>query len=688
MAMQNSLMFEVGVDMSAFNKGIDGAISRVAGLGKVAVGAGLAAFAAGIGVVAKGAIDASAQMEVFSLRLETLMGSTSGAKDRLADLADFAASTPFELEGIVAAEVTLRGFGAAAEELLPGLIDFAATTGAELSQSAIDISKAWTQGAAGLESDTAKILRKQVELRLGTDATKVSIEEFREALVETLDSGMFAGGADRLSRTFTGMVSTLRDEWSGFLRDVGMTSQLFEGVKSVLAGILDQIQQNRTELKSLASTVGGELWQGFKVAAMAAAGLSDAIRAGYGFANLLAAGMDGVTAATYAATAASATLGATIARAAGKEGLAGQLAGMAGFARQMQMASEARARGELEVARAITDDVNPASRTMLDILTKAEEAAANTADELDRTRKGGGGGGGAGGGTVTPLPDADGSALTAWVNFYQDLDALSKARNQTEFDRAEEWRAQQTKTAEDLTKAIGGDHEDLAVLKTKIDEEYYARLTEISTAYEEKQREEAKRTADMQTEMQQRQAMSLLDTTATTLGSIASMIDQSNEDAKAAYKTLAIAQVLIASAVAAIRAFADLGPIGGAIAAVGIAAGTTASIAQIAQAHQGYAGPVSSARADQPDEVTTRKLRSEAVLSSQATRALGAEGIAAIERRGGAGGSMSINLRIGRVAQREIIRTDMRTGGALARGLSRASRSSDIAPGMSGLAAA
>ena len=117
------------------------------------------------------------------------------------------------------------------------------------------------------------------------------------------------------------------------------------------------------------------------------------------------------------------------------------------------------------------------------------------------------------------------------------------------------------------------------------------------------------------------------------------------------------------------------------------ASSTTASIAQIAQAHQGYGGPVAQARANAPDEEIRRVLRTEATLSSQTTRELGPQGIAALER-GGGGGTVAVDLRIGRVAQREIIRTEMRTGGRLAREIRSAAQSTGIAPGMSGLAAA
>ncbi|MFA9272129.1 MAG: hypothetical protein ACEQSX_15515, partial [Baekduiaceae bacterium] len=165
MSMENSLQFIVGADLTPFNRGIEGAVDRVIGLGKLAVGIGLGAVAAGIGKVGIDSIKAASQMEGFEVMLGTMMGSSEDARARLDELFAFAASSPFNTDQIVDAEVTLRGFGAAAEDVLPGLVDFAATTKADLSQAAIDIGKAWNQGAAGLESDKAKILRSHIELR-------------------------------------------------------------------------------------------------------------------------------------------------------------------------------------------------------------------------------------------------------------------------------------------------------------------------------------------------------------------------------------------------------------------------------------------------------------------------------------------------------------------------------------------
>lgn len=266
-----TLFFETGINASGFDRGLAALQSKAAGfsghltsLFRGPAAALSATFSVGsVVALGKGFVDAGAEMETFETRLGTLMGSTTEAHARMAELYDYAATTPFNTAEIVGAEVTLRGFGAAAEELMPGLIDFAATTGTDLPQAAIDFGKAWNQGAVGLESDGGKILRKQIEIRAGMDATKMSIGDFRQAMQETLSEGMFAGGAMRMSTTFAGMVSNLEDTWSGFQRQVA-DAGLFDNVKGALAGILDYLNQNQDVTKDWAGVVSDTLWLALK----------------------------------------------------------------------------------------------------------------------------------------------------------------------------------------------------------------------------------------------------------------------------------------------------------------------------------------------------------------------------------------------------------------------------------------
>jgi phage tail tape-measure protein len=224
-------------------------------------GVGLAA-----GTVYGGVLGAGAQMETFANQLTTMMGSAEAAKARLGELVQLAATTPFEIPEIVQAEVTLQSFGANTEQVMRGVIDYAAGANQSMSQAAIDIGKAWNQGAAGLESDTGKALRAAIALRTGVDLTKLSIEDFRAELVTELDTGKFAGGAMRLASTWTGIVSNLKDAWSGFVRQIA-DAGVFENTKFLLAEILNIVNQNQVAFGAWAKTISTVMWGAIKFVA-------------------------------------------------------------------------------------------------------------------------------------------------------------------------------------------------------------------------------------------------------------------------------------------------------------------------------------------------------------------------------------------------------------------------------------
>ena len=279
------LVFDTMVNAAGFSRGmnqIEGIAGktgqRLAGIfaGPMAALTG-ALSVGGIVALGKGFLDAGAEMETFEVRLGTLMGSTSEAKARMKDLYEFAAVTPFNTAQVVGAEVTLRGFGASAEAIMPGLIDLAAVMGMDLPQAAIDMGKAWNQGAAGMESDGAKVLRTMMQQRSSVDLTKMSIEDFREVLVDTLNTGAFAGGAARMATTFKGLVSNLEDSWAGFQRQVA-DAGLFDNVKELLAGVLDYINQNQEATKEWAKVVSDDLWVGLKAVGYVVAGVVDSSR--------------------------------------------------------------------------------------------------------------------------------------------------------------------------------------------------------------------------------------------------------------------------------------------------------------------------------------------------------------------------------------------------------------------------
>ena len=230
--------------------------------------------------LARGGIEAGAQMEGFETRLTVLMGSSEAAKDRLDELFRIGSTTPFELPGLIEAEVNLRALGVNAEETLPLVMDFAGAMGTDLASAAVEVGRAMQFGAGAVETISGRALRAQVELSTGAEALKMSTEEFREAMVKTLTDpdGIFKGGTDKLAATFDGMLSNLQDSFFKFSKDIG-DAGLFDTAKETLRAMLEFIDQNSDGLRVMARVISDGLVNGLLGSVKLAGFLLDAFLA-------------------------------------------------------------------------------------------------------------------------------------------------------------------------------------------------------------------------------------------------------------------------------------------------------------------------------------------------------------------------------------------------------------------------
>lgn len=651
------LFFETGIDARGFDRGLAGLRNKAGAFGSSlmsVLGTATAAFGtlAGVGALGAQFVQAGAQMETFETRLSTLMGSSDAAKERLGELYAFAASTPFELDQVVAAETTLRGFGAAADEVLPGLIDFAATTGADLSQSAIDIGKAWNQGAVGLESDAGRVLRKQIELTAGVDATTLSLEDFRAAMLDTLGNGMFAGGAERLSRTFSGMVSNLSDEWSGFKRQVA-DAGLFDVVKDALGDTLDLIKDNRVEVGELASAVSDGLTGAFKGTAYAVA--------------LVVDGVKGIRLGLEIATIGATTLGDALLTATeplrqmmilASDGLGmDQATGLLLRVDSALGGIRTSLRGTREESAAWIDGLagsTSALDTVRAIFADVEASAEATATDTGAAT---GGAGGIGDGGVGPSDSAYAQAVEDAVAFAAEIRAINQdAFTAERMDR--DRLLEEAKVYYDLqiTDLATFTAQREAIITASADRMFQL---DVAVARQERRHHEEV-LAQIEEEERARRAMMVagLSTAQGIFGSISSVIDSYLEDSKRAQKRWALASILIDTAVGVAKAFAQFGwPAG-----LGPAAEVTAQgIAQgivVAKQHQGGV-MMGGAAPDEYDAGGVRRLRQEmtVTLPTHLTRAV--DGLSSALMGGGGG---AVELRIGREMQRELYREGQRTG--------------------------
>lgn len=657
MGMNDSLRFRVGADFSDASRGL----TQFAGRIGAAIGGVFSVAVAGR--LTQSFVEAGSEMEQFESRLGTLMGSSAEARARMEELFDFAATTPFELGQIVAAETTLRGFGAAAEELMPGLIDFAATTGADMSQAAIDIGKAWSQGATGLESDFGRVLRKQIELSTGVNATTMELDDFREALMDTLGNGIFAGGADRLSKTFGGMMSNLRDEWTRFRLEVS-DAGLFNNVKGALQVTLDLISDNRAAITDLASVTSTTLWKSFRLVAetigVAATGVQS-LRVALAFAvapmaDLAQAAIEFYEPLRQAAILMADRLGldqvtrSMLALDGAMGGARSRLADIRD--RSVEFVREtAAAQTPLETVRALLDG--------------AEAAAAGMADEIKRA------GSAATGMTATGTGDtADADAayqeqLQAARDYIAELNAMDDSREERiraqYFERGGrlmDLQEQGLLSEEEWAQGVLALRSDLAMQLGDLEEEgRQMRADSHEEALRQIEREKEERLDSYATQLG---AFSSL------MGSLSSLLESQGEKAKRTQKAFAYASIAIDTAVGIMKAFAQYGWPGGLIPAAAITAQGAVEAVAVAAAHQGGAFSIGAAAPDEVDIAVGGSSRRRVL--KQETMAVGNSQVARRMNDANAtngaslGGPMVINFRVGRAAQREVIRGEARYG--------------------------
>ncbi len=216
--------YTIGARISGFSSGISAAMGKLRGLATgVARIAGPVAAVAGIGSLTAAfgkAIGKAAEMESLQTAFQPLLGSAEAARERIAELAAFAASTPFELPEVAAASKTLETLTRGALATGDGLRlvgDVASATGQPFEAIATTIGRLYD----GLESGrpVGEALARLQELGVVSGDTRSRLEALQEQGVKGAEAwavaeaamGRFSGGMKLQSGTWAGLMSTLKD---------------------------------------------------------------------------------------------------------------------------------------------------------------------------------------------------------------------------------------------------------------------------------------------------------------------------------------------------------------------------------------------------------------------------------------------------------------------------------------------
>ena len=219
-----------------------------------------AAFATAIG----GAVNAAAGFEDIAVQFEVLTGSVEGSKEAMDQLQAFAASTPFQFEGVAQAGQQLLGFGFQVEDmtaLLSNIGDVAAASGKPIT----DLSLIFGQVAAAGKLTGERLLQFQERaipigpalaktLGVAESAVKdlvssgvVDFETFQKAFQSLSKEGGFAfDGLSKKSDTLNGKISTLGDVFNLLAGEVGKEFiPAFKDAVDVLTEFLRKILDNK-----------------------------------------------------------------------------------------------------------------------------------------------------------------------------------------------------------------------------------------------------------------------------------------------------------------------------------------------------------------------------------------------------------------------------------------------------------
>lgn len=213
----------------------------------------------------------------------TMLGSAEASEKLLAELSDFAAKTPFELQGIRENAKQLLAMGVSTNELLPtlkSLGDVSAWLSVPLERLAINYGQVMTQwkltgremrdfmmAGVPLADELAKNLGVAKEKIWDMiSAGQISAEDVKKAF-QTMSSEWwrFADMMEQQSKSLGGLMSNLKDEVALTGEAIGnqflpLASSIVSAISGVVEKIREWVQEHPTATKAIVSFVA--VWGG------------------------------------------------------------------------------------------------------------------------------------------------------------------------------------------------------------------------------------------------------------------------------------------------------------------------------------------------------------------------------------------------------------------------------------------
>lgn len=234
-------------------------------------------------------INQAAAYEQSTVAFGTMLGDMQKGKDFIGELADFAAKTPFTIQGVEESSRLLLAMGIGAKDNIPTLRmlgDVAAGLSIPINQIALAYGQVrsanqlygtelrqFIQAGVPILGELAKMFKTtEAGAKAMVESGSVGFKDVEQAFKNmTSEGGTFFNLMDAQSQTWNGQISNLQDNISKLAREIG--GPLLEAAKPALeelnklltsitqrireVGLKQWAEENKTTLTILAGVIGG-----------------------------------------------------------------------------------------------------------------------------------------------------------------------------------------------------------------------------------------------------------------------------------------------------------------------------------------------------------------------------------------------------------------------------------------------
>lgn len=215
------------------------------------------------------------EFQQFEIAFETMLGSGQKAKAMISDLAKLAATTPFDMRGVVNGAKQLLAYGFAANEItetMRRLGDISAGLGLNLQDLTWLYGTTMVQGRlftrdlmqfTGRGIPLTEELAKQFGVTKDkvselVTAGKVGFPEVKKAIESlTNEGGKFGGLMEKQSHSITGQISNIQDTIEMAINDLGtQTEGLMNDALDITSTVIDHWKEIGEVILAAASAIG------------------------------------------------------------------------------------------------------------------------------------------------------------------------------------------------------------------------------------------------------------------------------------------------------------------------------------------------------------------------------------------------------------------------------------------------